>query len=245
MFVACLISLANNDFFVCSRPLVADAAAAALAVEATVIIIDTSEYMRNGDCSPTRFEAQRDAVNIVANAKTESNAESTVALMKMSAGCVKSRRFVVLFVRHVGESRGRLFFLSSSFSFNENALVSCALFFFSFVARRAQTRSCAPLSTLTTDIGKILNAMHNVELKGNVQFVRALDIAQVCIANCTRCVATILMFRFCRCAQPKLVLKNRQNKSQKQRVVAFVGSPIDDDKKELVGARALALSLFA
>jgi hypothetical protein len=35
------------------------------------------------------------------------------------------------------------------------------------------------LATLTPDIGKILNAMHGVELKGNVQFVRALDIAQV------------------------------------------------------------------
>ena len=52
-----------------------------------MIAIDTSEYMRNGDYSPTRFEAQRDAVNIVANAKTEANPESTVALMKMSAGC--------------------------------------------------------------------------------------------------------------------------------------------------------------
>jgi hypothetical protein len=44
--------------------------------------------MRNGDYSPTRYEAQRDAVNIVANAKTEANPESTVALMKMASGSV-------------------------------------------------------------------------------------------------------------------------------------------------------------
>jgi hypothetical protein len=50
--------------------------------------IDTSDFMRNGDYSPTRYEAQRDAVNIVANAKTEANPESTVALMKMASGSV-------------------------------------------------------------------------------------------------------------------------------------------------------------
>ncbi len=41
--------------------------------------VDNSEWVRNGDYVPTRLEAQHDAANIVATAKTEQNAESTVS----------------------------------------------------------------------------------------------------------------------------------------------------------------------
>jgi len=53
-------------------------------LEATMLIIDNSEYMRNGDYLPTRFEAQSDAVNIVFQTKIDSNAESTVGIMTMA-----------------------------------------------------------------------------------------------------------------------------------------------------------------
>ena len=37
--------------------------------------VDNSEWMRNGDYTPTRLEAEIDAVNLVAGAKTQQNAE--------------------------------------------------------------------------------------------------------------------------------------------------------------------------
>ena len=40
--------------------------------------------MRNGDYLPTRFEGQSDAVNLLANAKTSQNPESTVGLITMA-----------------------------------------------------------------------------------------------------------------------------------------------------------------
>lgn len=55
-----------------------------MTLEATIVCIDTSDYMRNGDFSPTRLEAQIDAVNMVCNNKLNANPESTVALMSMS-----------------------------------------------------------------------------------------------------------------------------------------------------------------
>lgn len=45
--------------------------------------IDNSEFMRNGDYTPTRFEAQVDAVGLLFSAKTQSNPENTVGLMSM------------------------------------------------------------------------------------------------------------------------------------------------------------------
>ena len=40
-------------------------------IQATMICIDNSEWMRNGDYSPTRFQAQADAVNLICGAKTQ------------------------------------------------------------------------------------------------------------------------------------------------------------------------------
>lgn len=36
-----------------------------------MICIDNSEWMRNGDYSPSRFQAQADAVNLICGAKTQ------------------------------------------------------------------------------------------------------------------------------------------------------------------------------
>jgi len=123
-------------------------------LEATIICIDNSDYMRNGDYSPTRYEAQRDVVNLITNAKTSANRESTVALMKLADG--------------------------------------------------PQT-----LATLTTDVGRILSGMHNVPLKGTIDLIKGLQVAMLC-------------------------LKHRQNKNQRQRIVVFVGSPVNSDTKDLV-----------
>lgn len=62
---------------------------AKMPLEATMMVIDNSEYMRNGDYHPTRFEAQADAVNTVFRTKIDSNPENTVGIMTMAGkGCV-------------------------------------------------------------------------------------------------------------------------------------------------------------
>ena len=42
-----------------------------MVLEATMIALDNSEAMRNGDYAPTRFQAQADAINILCGAKTQ------------------------------------------------------------------------------------------------------------------------------------------------------------------------------
>ncbi len=49
-----------------------------------MILLDNSEYMRNGDYIPTRLEAQHDAANLLVGAKTQSNPESTVGVIAMT-----------------------------------------------------------------------------------------------------------------------------------------------------------------
>ncbi|KAL9689539.1 hypothetical protein QQ045_009925 [Rhodiola kirilowii] len=60
-----------------------------MVLEATMICVDNSEWMRNGDYSPTRFQAQADAVSLICGAKTQSNPENTVGVMTMAGKGVK------------------------------------------------------------------------------------------------------------------------------------------------------------
>lgn len=53
-------------------------------LEATMMILDNSEYMRNGDYVPSRFDAQTHAVNTIFQAKIDSNPENTVGVMTMA-----------------------------------------------------------------------------------------------------------------------------------------------------------------
>lgn len=64
------------------------------------------------------------------------------------------------------------------------------------------------LATLTTDVGRLLSKLHQVQPKGDINFLTAIRIAH-------------------------LVLKHRQGKNHKMRIVVFVGSPIETDSKEL------------
>lgn len=45
--------------------------------------IDNSEWTRNGDYSPSRLEAAKEAANYLANRKLTSNVENCVAVMTM------------------------------------------------------------------------------------------------------------------------------------------------------------------
>eukprot|EP00092_Neocalanus_flemingeri_P021502 GFUD01023316.1.p1 GENE.GFUD01023316.1~~GFUD01023316.1.p1 ORF type:complete len:373 (+),score=162.03 GFUD01023316.1:59-1177(+) len=124
-----------------------------MVLESTIICIDNSQYMRNGDFNPTRLQAQQDAVNLITHSKTRSNPESTVALMTLS--------------------------------------------------------DLSVLVTLTTDTGKILAKLHQVAPAADMRFISGIKIAHLC-------------------------LKHRQGKNHKTRIVAFVGSPIEADEKEMI-----------
>ena len=56
-----------------------------MVLESTVVCVDNSEWMRNGDFLPTRIQAQKDAVSIICHAKTRQNPENNVALMTSSS----------------------------------------------------------------------------------------------------------------------------------------------------------------
>eukprot|EP01029_Cantina_marsupialis_P014169 TRINITY_DN31368_c0_g1_i1.p1 TRINITY_DN31368_c0_g1~~TRINITY_DN31368_c0_g1_i1.p1 ORF type:complete len:385 (-),score=161.20 TRINITY_DN31368_c0_g1_i1:166-1320(-) len=55
-------------------------------LESTIICMDNSEWMRNGDFSPSRFMAQYDAVDMLASRKTNENPENTVGLVASVEG---------------------------------------------------------------------------------------------------------------------------------------------------------------
>ncbi|KAK9810221.1 hypothetical protein WJX72_006946 [[Myrmecia] bisecta] len=126
-----------------------------MVLEATLVCFDNSEHTRNADFAPTRFQAQADAVNLLAGAKTQSNPESTVGVLTMAG---KTPRVLV---------------------------------------------------TPTPDLGKVLNAMQDLQIEGETNLSTAVQIAQ-------------------------LALKHRQNKNQRQRIVIFIGSPISESKDKLV-----------
>ena len=54
-------------------------------LESTIICLDTSEFMRNGDFTPTRHESQQDAANLVVGAKMQQNPESSVGVLTMAS----------------------------------------------------------------------------------------------------------------------------------------------------------------
>lgn len=124
-------------------------------LEATMLVIDNSEWMRNGDYPPTRWDAQADAVNILFDAKTNSHPENMVGIMTMAG------------------------------------------------------KSPEVLATLTQDIGKIFAGLHASKLAGSASLATGINVAQ-------------------------LALKHRQNKNQRQRVIAFVGSPVADSEESLI-----------
>ncbi|KAL7468410.1 hypothetical protein ACHAXS_008643 [Conticribra weissflogii] len=145
-------------------------------LESCMILLDNSQYMRNGDYLPTRMEAQSDAANMIVSQKTQSNPESTVGVIAM--------------VSSSGPSSGG--------GAGAELLVSP-----------------------TDDLGKILSALHKVPLAGGGITPPNKD--AVDIAASVQ-VAT-------------LALKHRRNKNGAQRIVLFVGSPLNcADKKSLVKA---------
>ena len=129
-----------------------------MVLEATIVCVDTSDWMRNGDYSPSRMQAQADAVNLLAGFKTQDNPESSVGVLSY------------------GGSRPRV------------------------------------LVALTQELGDVLSGLSVLPIGGgdvNAQLCKGVMMAQ-------------------------LALKHRQNKNQRQRVVLFIGSPIEEPGDTLV-----------
>jgi len=116
--------------------------------------------MRNGDYTPSRFDAQADAVTTIYQTKIDSNPENTVGVMTMAG------------------------------------------------------KGPEVLVTHTKDIGQILQAVHTTSGKigGVADIPTAIAVAQ-------------------------LALKHRQNKNLRQRIIVFVGSPLEGqgaDEKSMI-----------
>ncbi|KAJ3713454.1 hypothetical protein EV361DRAFT_948527 [Lentinula raphanica] len=137
-----------------------------MVLEATMMVIDNSEYMRNGDYQPNRFDAQADAVNVVFQTKIDSNPENTVGIMSMAG------------------------------------------------------KGPEVLVTHSKDIGQILKAIHTTSSKvgGAIDIPTAIAVAQ-------------------------LALKHRENKNLRQRIIVFVGSPLEGPAADEKGMVKLAKKL--
>jgi len=125
-----------------------------MVLEAVMVCIDNSDFVRNGDYAPTRFGSQTDAVQIVCSSKTLQNPENSVGLL-----CSAGDRVEVMI-------------------------------------------------TPTMDLGKMVSEIAKIKIQGVSDLLRGIQTAQ-------------------------LALKHRQNKNQKQRIVAFVGSPVTATEREL------------
>lgn len=123
-------------------------------LEATMICVDNSDFMRNGDYLPTRIEAQQDCASTISNRRLQDNPESTVGLLSMAGKDVEL------------------------------------------------------MVPPTTDSGKVLAAMGKVKCGGTISFITSLKIAMI-------------------------ALNHVKNKNGGKRVIAFVGSPIEEESAPL------------
>eukprot|EP00930_Biecheleria_cincta_P072395 TRINITY_DN597_c0_g1_i1.p1 TRINITY_DN597_c0_g1~~TRINITY_DN597_c0_g1_i1.p1 ORF type:complete len:473 (+),score=149.78 TRINITY_DN597_c0_g1_i1:76-1419(+) len=123
-------------------------------LEAVMVCLDNSDYMRNGDYTPSRFDSQSDAANLLCGAKLNQNPENCAGIL-----CSAGDRVEVM-------------------------ITPCA------------------------DLGRLVTELAKVKVNGQSDLLRAIQTAQ-------------------------FALKHRQNKKQKQRIIAFVGSPINASDKEL------------
>ena len=189
-----------------------------MVLEATVVCVDNSDFMINGDYKPTRLQAQAEAVNLLAGAKTGSNPENTVGVLSL-AGTRGPK------VSADGRDAFRsLSFLAAATPFVRPRrpprspphipFVIAARITRSFsTKRRVLTRhlrlASQVLATPTPDLGRVLSCMQEIKPEGSVSLIQGVQIAQ-------------------------LALKHRQNKNQRQRIVAFIGSPLEEEEKALV-----------
>uniref|UniRef100_A0A8C0S293 VWFA domain-containing protein n=1 Tax=Canis lupus familiaris TaxID=9615 RepID=A0A8C0S293_CANLF len=115
-----------------------------MVLESTMVCVDNSEYMGNGDFLPTWLQAQQMLSTSFVTPKTRSNRENNVGLITLA-------------------------------------------------------NDCEMLTTLTPDTGHTLSKLHTVQPKGKITFCTGIP-----------------------------------GKNHKMRIFALVGSPVEDNEKDLV-----------
>ena len=128
-----------------------------MVLEAIILCLDNSDWTRNGDYFPSRFQTQIDASNLIIENRCETNPENSLGIITMAG-------------------------------------------------KRIET-----IATLTNDESRLLGSMNNIPLNGECDIISALKVAIMC-------------------------LKHRINKNQKQRIILFIGSPINSKKEYLIQA---------
>ncbi|KAF7112322.1 hypothetical protein RHSIM_RhsimUnG0240700 [Rhododendron simsii] len=208
-------------------------------VQATMICVDNSEWMRNGDYSPTRFQAQADAVNLICGAKTQSNPENTVGVLTMAG---KGVRVLVTPTSDLGKilacMHGQLLHLAMlcrlirivSYK-NDNlsaAMGQVHLFVPLHDHKQFNGTRVFFLSTHVRQIQRTVKLRLVLFLSATISFCLSsgLEVGGECNLAAGIQVA-------------QLALKHRQNKKQQQRIIVFVGSPVKYDKKvlEMIGRK--------
>lgn len=113
--------------------------------------VDNSDYMRNGDFIPSRMQAQQEAINLVCHSKTRSNPENNVGLISLAKYSID----IIPYSSHFEIRRILIEFFWHS---------------------RVEV-----LTTLTTDVGKILAKLHHVQPSGDINFLTGMRIAHVSV----------------------------------------------------------------
>ena len=126
-----------------------------MVLEAIILCLDNSDWTRNGDYYPTRFQNQIEAGSFIIENLCSSNPENTIGIMTMAGKRVEI------------------------------------------------------LSSLTNKESNLLAAMTNIPLDGECDIESSLNIAILC-------------------------LKHRINKNHKQRIILFIGSPLNSKKDNLI-----------
>ncbi|KAG4303753.1 hypothetical protein PORY_002836 [Pneumocystis oryctolagi] len=67
-----------------------------MTLEATMIVMDNSEFARNGDYLPTRLGSQKDAINLIFSSKLRAHPENLVGLMSMGGESLSPEILVTL-----------------------------------------------------------------------------------------------------------------------------------------------------
>jgi 26S proteasome regulatory subunit N10 len=62
-----------------------------MVLEAIVVVMDNSEFNRNGDFAPSRWESQQDAANNIIDVKLNQNPENTLGIMSQAGARVEIR----------------------------------------------------------------------------------------------------------------------------------------------------------
>ncbi|KAJ1985048.1 proteasome regulatory particle base subunit rpn10 [Dimargaris cristalligena] len=149
-----------------------------MVLEASVIILDNSDWMRNGDYTPTRYAAQKDAVNLVYSAKLQSNPENTVACLAMAG---KSPEMLVSLTNDVGQILSGLHKMKLGGSPNLEASIQIAQLALKHRANKNQRQRVVVFvgSPITTDEKSLVRIAKKLK-KNNiaVDFVNFGEIAE-------------------------------------------------------------------